>query len=185
MTQLTIFAHNINLSQWLKPLLFVLGCVITTPNRQDIFTYCLSATFVKNKQGKSEGFDSCDRSSNLTQIGFKSSIFSLCGLEIWRMTLKNNPAPLLCYFKLCASFHTHWWIQTGVTVWTHQIWWYFSRVTLKFDWWPWKTIGHLFYPISSFVYHFIPIGVFYFTFFVKWLGSFLLRFVYLPNLCHG
>ena len=27
------------------------------------------------KNGKSEGFDSCDRPSNLTQIGFKSSIF--------------------------------------------------------------------------------------------------------------
>ena len=27
------------------------------------------------QQGKSEGFDSCDRPSNLTQIGFKSSIF--------------------------------------------------------------------------------------------------------------
>ena len=39
-----------------------------------------------------------------------------CDLEIWRMTFKNNRAPLLCYFKLCASFHSHWWIQTGVTV---------------------------------------------------------------------
>ena len=29
----------------------------------------------KCQQGKSEGFDSCDRPSNLTQIGFKSSIF--------------------------------------------------------------------------------------------------------------
>ena len=37
-------------------------------------------------------------------------------LEIWWMTLKNNRAPLLCYSKLCASFHSHWWIQTGVTV---------------------------------------------------------------------
>ena len=27
------------------------------------------------KQGKSKGFDSCDRPSNLTQIGFKSMIF--------------------------------------------------------------------------------------------------------------
>ena len=27
------------------------------------------------EQGKSEGFDSCDRPSNLTQIGFKSFIF--------------------------------------------------------------------------------------------------------------
>ena len=40
----------------------------------------------------------------------------LCDLEIWRMTFKNNKAPLLCYFKLCASFRSHWWIQTGVTV---------------------------------------------------------------------
>ena len=39
-----------------------------------------------------------------------------CDLEIWRMTLKNSRAPLLCYFKLCASFCSHWWIQTGVTV---------------------------------------------------------------------
>ena len=51
-----------------------------------------------------------------------------------------------------------------VTVRKCQIWVkfddFFSRVTFKFDWWPWKAIGHLFYPISSFVYHFIPIGEF-------------------------
>ena len=28
----------------------------------------------------------------------------------------NNRAPLLCHFKLCASFHSHQWIKTGVTV---------------------------------------------------------------------
>ena len=39
---------------------------------------------------------------------------------------KNNRAPLLCYFKLCASFHSHWWIQTGVTVRKRPIW-------VKFD----------------------------------------------------
>ena len=33
----------------------------------------------------------------------------------------------------------------------------FSRVTLKFDWWPWKTIGHLFYAASSCVHNFIAI----------------------------
>ena len=37
---------------------------------------------------------------------------------------------------------------------------YFSRVTLKFGVWPWKTIGHLFYTPSSFVYHFVAIGEF-------------------------
>ena len=33
-------------------------------------------------------------------------------------------------------------------------------MTLKFDGWPWKTIGHLFYATSSFVQHFIAIGEF-------------------------
>ena len=39
-------------------------------------------------------------------------------------------------------------------------WFFFSRVTLKFDGWPSKTIGHLFYATSSFVQHFIAIGEF-------------------------
>ena len=77
-----------------------------------------------------------------------SNFFVQCDLEIWQMTLKNNRAPLLCYFNLCASFRSHWWIQTGVTVWKRPIWVkidnFFSRVTLKFDGWPWKTIGHLY-----------------------------------------
>ena len=34
------------------------------------------------------------------------------------------------------------------------------RVTLKFDRWPWKTIGHLSFAVSSFVQHFIAIGDF-------------------------
>ena len=39
---------------------------------------------------------------------------------------KNNRAPLLCYFKLCAAFRTHWWIQTGVTVRKRSIWFKFD-----------------------------------------------------------
>ena len=149
-----------------------------------------------------------------------------CDLEIWRMTLKNNRAPLLSIIKLYASFHHHMWIQTGVTVrkrlsgvvtsvtltfdlwpwpfaWTSLLslvitpenfmmirWWEHSqqgksegfescdwpivrkrpiwvkigdvlnRVTLKFDGWPWKTIGHLSFAVSNFVQHFIAIGEF-------------------------
>ena len=33
---------------------------------------------------------------------------------------------------------------------------------MKFDGWPCKTIGHLFYATTSFVYHFVPIGDFKF-----------------------
>ena len=116
----------------------------------------------KKKQGKSEGFDSCDRPSNLTQIGFKLWIFRPCDLEIWWMTPKNNKARLLYNIKLCVSFHIHQWIQTGVTVRKHPIWLklddFLSCVTLQFDLWPWKTIGHLFYATSCFVHHFLAIG---------------------------
>ena len=45
-----------------------------------------------------------------------------CDLEIWDMTLKNNRAPLLYYFKLCASFPSHRWFQTGDTVRKPPIW---------------------------------------------------------------
>ena len=80
------------------------------------------------------------------------------------MTFKNNRAPLLCYFKLCTSFQSHQWIQTGVTVRKRPIWVkiddFFSRVTLQFDVWPWITIGHLSYPTSNFVHHFVAIGEF-------------------------
>ena len=92
--------------------------------------------------------------------------FSPCDLEIWWMTLKNNRAPLLYYTKLCASFQIHPWIETEVTVRKRSIWVkignFLSCVTLKFDGWPCKTIGHLFYATSSFVYHSIPIGEFKF-----------------------
>ena len=88
-----------------------------------------------------------------------------CDYVIRWMTLKKNRAPLVCYFKLCAAFCSHWWIQTGVTARKRPIWVKFhdfkSRVTLKFDdRWPWKTIGHLFNATSSFVLHFIAIGEF-------------------------
>ena len=63
--------------------------------------------------------------------------FVPCDVEIWRMTLNNYRAPLLCSFKLCAVFHSHWRIQTGVTVRKLSIWVkidnVFICVTLKFD----------------------------------------------------
>ena len=43
-------------------------------------------------------------------------------LENWRMTLKNNRTPLLCCYNPCASFHSQWWIKTGVTVRKRPIW---------------------------------------------------------------
>ena len=64
------------------------------------------------KQGKSEGFESCDR-----------------------LTVQKCPI----------------WVKIGDVLY---------RVTLKFDGWLWKTIGHLSFAVSSFVQHFIAIGEF-------------------------
>ena len=80
------------------------------------------------------------------------------------MASKNNRAPLLYNIKVCASFQTHWWIQTAVTIQKCSIWVkigdFLCCVTLKFDGWPWKTIGHLFHATSSFVNNFKAIGEF-------------------------
>ena len=43
-------------------------------------------------------------------------LFSHVTLKFDGWHWKNNRAPLLCNIKLCASFHRHMWIQTGVTV---------------------------------------------------------------------
>ena len=90
--------------------------------------------------------------------------FVPCDLEICQMTFKNNRVPLLCYFKLCASFHNHRCIQTRGTDRKRPIWVkigiFLPRVTLKFDGWHWKSIGHLLYATSNFVHHFITISEF-------------------------
>ena len=85
-------------------------------------------------------------------------------LEIWWMTSKNNRAPFLYYAKLCASFQNYRGIQTGITIRKRlcrvKIGDFVSRVTLKFDGWPWKITGHIFYTTLSFVNHFKAIGDF-------------------------
>ena len=85
-------------------------------------------------------------------------------LEIRWMTLKNKRAPLLDYIKLCVPFQSHRWSQTGVTVRKPSVWVkleiFLSIVTLKFDGWPWETIGRIFYTTLSIVRHFKAIGKF-------------------------
>ena len=75
------------------------------------------------------------------------------------MTLKNNRAHLLWYCKLCASFRSHWWVQTGVTVRKRQIWVkidnFFSRVILQFDGWHWKKIRKPLLSNIKLMHHFI------------------------------
>ena len=151
-------------------------------------------------------YSNCSYSPETPNLGQIRRFLEPCDLEIWRMTLKNNRAPLLCCFQLCAWFHCHMWIQTGVRV-RKRLSWVLTSVTLTFDLWPWplawtslltmvitpenfmmirwwehgekgvtdrrtenticraawsqlKTIGHLSYPTSSSVHHFVAVGEF-------------------------
>ena len=92
---------------------------------------------------------------SLVQI---QQFFVPCDLEIWWMTLKNKRTPRLYHVKLCASFQSHYWIQTGVTVWKRPMRVksviFLSPVTMKFDGWPRKTTENLFFTTLSFVQHF-------------------------------
>ena len=98
------------------------------------------------------------------QFGSKSVI--LCPLWPWNLTndIEKNKAPFVTYFELYAPLHSHWWVQTWFTVRKRPIYEnigiFLSPVTLKFNRWPWKTKGHLFYATSNFVHHFIAINVF-------------------------
>ena len=82
------------------------------------------------------------------------------------MTSQNNRALVLCYviIMLCALFHSHQWIwteeQCGKAQFGSKSAIFLSRTNFKFDRWPWKTKGHLFYATSSFVYHFIDNGMY-------------------------
>ena len=75
-------------------------------------------------------------SPEMPNLGQIRQFLEPCDLEIWRMTLKNNRAPLLSNIKLCASFHHHMWNQAGVTV-RKRLSWVVTSVTLTFDLWPW------------------------------------------------
>ena len=116
---------------------------------------------------------------------FGSKLVISCPVWPWHLMddLENNKAHLLCYFKLCKSFQSHRWIKTIGHLFyaTPRFGHYFIAigefklelqseksqfgsksiiffpVTLKFDRWPWKIIGHLFYETSNFMHHFLAI----------------------------
>ena len=62
------------------------------------------------------------------------------------------------HFKSTNEFKLE--LQSGNAQFGQKLTILFSRVTLQFDVWPWKTIGHLFYASSSFMHHFVAIGEF-------------------------
>ena len=56
------------------------------------------------------------------------------------------------HFKAMGEFKLK--LLSGNAQFGSKLEFFLSRVTFKFDRWPWKTKGHLFYTTSSFVHHF-------------------------------
>ena len=82
------------------------------------------------------------------QFGPKSFIFVPCDLEIWPLRLISYPS-----VNLNFSYIRKRWIRVKIDD-------VFSRVSLKFDGWHWKTIWHLFYDTASLVHRFTAISEF-------------------------
>ena len=115
------------------------------------------------QQGKSEGFESCDR-----PIVRKHPVWVKIGDVLSRVTLKFDgwPSKTIGHlFYATSRFVQHFIsicefkleLQSGNAQSRSKSTIFFSRVTLKFDGWPSKTIGHLFYATSRFLQHFIAI----------------------------
>ena len=99
----------------------------------------LSAHFLKNKANLRD-LIAATGLVILLKLDLNCRFFSPCDLEIWWMTSKNNRAPVLCYFKLFASFRSHWWIQTEVTVRKPLIW---VKINAFWAVWPWNLTDDL------------------------------------------
>ena len=107
----------------------------------------------ERKQGNSEGFDSCDRPSNLAQTW---------KFDRWPRTiigqLSYTTSSFVHNFKSIGEFKLK--LQSGNAQFGSKSAIFLSHLTLKLHGWPWETIGHSFYVASSCVHHFIPIGEF-------------------------
>ena len=99
----------------------------------------------------------------LLKLDSNRPFFAHVTLEIWWMTPKSRhifyaTSSFVYYFRSISKFKLD--LQSGNAQFGSNLTIFFSLVTLQFDIWPWKTIGHLFYATSSFVHHFVAIGEF-------------------------
>ena len=108
--------------------------------------------------------DDLELQSGNTQFGAKLAIFLSCvTLKFDRWPWKTMEHLYCTTSSLCIiskpSVNSNWNYSLE-TLNLGQNWCFLSHVTLKFDRWPWKKIGHLFCATSSFMHHLIAISEF-------------------------
>ena len=120
--------------------------------------FCTTLSFVHYI--KAMGELKLELQSGNAQFRSKSSIF--CPMWPWNLTddLEKQYAAsnFVHHFIAMGEFKLE--LQSGNAQFGSKLAIFLSCVTLKFDRWPWKTIGHLSYAASSSVHHFIAIGEF-------------------------
>ena len=80
------------------------GCILTPTEVSNFHKNYPKRVWLKMKQGKSEGFDTCDRPSNLAKIWSKSLIFQ----PVWPWNLMYNLKKIIGHlFYTTSSFEYH------------------------------------------------------------------------------
>ena len=125
------------------------GWYIKNSMRAVIFKHKVQMASQTSKQGKSEGFESCDQ-----PIVRKRPIWVKIGDVLSHVTFAVSS--FVQHFIAIGEFKLE--LQSGNAQFGSNSTIFFSHMTSKFDRWHWKTIGHLLYTTSSFVHHFIAIG---------------------------
>ena len=115
--EITVNTPRPGLLQWLNHTIVPVQCQGSNPEEygeksSDLSVDCFKMICSKSsdklfddqKQGKSEGLDSCDQPSNLTQIEFKSLIFQ----PVWPWYLMDDPPKTIGHlFYATLSFLHH------------------------------------------------------------------------------
>ena len=116
-----------------------------------------TSSFVHHFKAISESVSSNWGYSPVTlNLGQNLWFFVPCDLKIWWMTLnKANLRDLIAATGLVIILK----LDSNRLIWVKSKD-FFSHVTLQFDRWPWKTIGHLFHATWSFVHNLVAIGEF-------------------------
>ena len=103
--------------------------------------------------------------SRNSQFGLKSVIF--CSVWPWNLMddlKKQQGTSSMLHYALCIIskplVNSNWSYSPETLKSGQNRQFFFTRVTLKFYRWPWKTTGLLFYVASSFMHHFIAISEF-------------------------
>ena len=152
-TEVTVWKHpiRVKIDNFFVPCGLEIWWMILENNRAPLLYYIkLNAWF------QSHGWTQIGVSPETLNSGKNRQFFFMCYLEIWRSWktighLFYTTSSFMHHFKAMGELKLELVRKRSIQV---KIGNFFSCVTLKFDGWPWKIIGHLFYTTSSFVHHF-------------------------------